>query len=125
MNAHRPVMSIIFIVSACALPAVLVLGWMLKGPARSRIRIHITDGRVVDVNAGRSLFDSLAREGIDLPSTCGGKGSCARCRCRVLKGGGAITGQERPFFSRAEVDARWRLACQVRVQRDITVEIPG
>ncbi|MBX2974374.1 MAG: 2Fe-2S iron-sulfur cluster binding domain-containing protein [Flavobacteriales bacterium] len=118
-------MSIIFIATACAVLLSLVVRWMLKGPTRSRIHITINGGRVLEVGGGHSLYHTLEREGIVLASTCGGKGSCAQCRCRVVKGGGRITEREQPYFSRAEVARKWRLACQVKVYGDMTVELPG
>lgn len=117
-------MSAIFVAVACLLLCVPLVRWVQKGSIRSRPQIRINGGRVVEVAGGRSLFHVLASEGIALPSTCGGKGSCAKCRCRVLQGGGAITAQERPYFSKAEVDAGWRLACQVQVHGDIAVDLP-
>ncbi|MGV3636505.1 MAG: 2Fe-2S iron-sulfur cluster-binding protein [Flavobacteriales bacterium] len=106
----------------------LLLGILVGFGRRSvRSRIHITvDGdRVLEVSGGRTLFHLLKEHGVELPSTCGGKGSCAQCRCRVLRGGGAITEQERPFFTPAEVADKWRLACQVKVVRDLEVRSPG
>jgi len=117
-------MSIIYIASACTVLAALVMRWMWKGPTRSRIHITLDDGRVLEVGGGHSLYHTLAREGITLASSCGGNGSCALCRCRVVKGGGRITERELPYFSKAEVKAKWRLACQLMVHGDMTLELP-
>lgn len=118
-------MSIVFITVACVLLVAVVLRWMLKGPTHSRIRITINGERTIAVSGGDTLFNTLAREGIALPSTCGGKGSCALCRCRVLKGGGPIAERELPYFTRAEVAQKWRLACQVKVLNDLAIELPA
>lgn len=118
-------MVIIFTTTACIVLLALVVRWMVKGPTRSRIHITINNGRVLEVGGGHSLFHTLQREGFALPSTCGGKGSCAKCRCRIVSGGGRISEREVPFFSKAEVKAGWRLACQVKVHGDMVVELPA
>lgn len=80
---------------------------------------------VLEVDRGGSLLTTLGGKGVLLPSTCGGKGSCALCRCRVVKGGGPISDRETPFFTQAEVRAQWRLACQVVVLGDLLIELPA
>lgn len=92
--------------------------------AGTRLRIRVVDGPDLEVSAGSNLFFALRDGGVGLPSTCGGQGACAQCRCRVLRGADRITDQERPYFSEAEIKAHWRLACRVTVQRDIVVELP-
>lgn len=117
-------MSAIILSVACLVLVGIVVCWVLKGPTRSRIHIDLQHGHVVEVGGGADLYQTLKRAGIQLPSTCGGKGSCAQCRCRVLKGGGRITERERPYFTQSEVNRKWRLACQVKVHGDLTVELP-
>jgi len=92
-------------------------------PARVRIRVNAE--RTLEVPTGGALLYVLAQEGIILPTTCGGAGSCALCTCKVRKGGGRITDRELPYFSRAQVKDHWRLACQVRVVRALEVEVPA
>lgn len=89
------------------------------------VRIRVNAERTLEAPTGGVLLYALAKEGITLPTTCGGTGSCAWCKCKVLKGGGRITDRELPYFSRAQVKDRWRLACQVKVVRDMEVEVPS
>lgn len=117
-------MSIVFITVSCVLLVAVVARWMLKGPTHSRIRITVNRDRVLEVSGGDTLMNTLAREGIRLPSTCGGRGSCAMCKCRIMKGGGRIADRELPFFNRKEVQGKWRLACQVKVLGDMAVDLP-
>ncbi len=117
-------MSIVFITAACMLLIAVVVRWMLKGPTHSRIRITVNRSKVLEVSGGDTLMNTLAREGIRLPSTCGGRGACAMCKCRIVKGGGRIAQQELPFFNRKEVEGKWRLACQVKVHGDMAVDLP-
>ncbi|MBL7952139.1 MAG: 2Fe-2S iron-sulfur cluster binding domain-containing protein [Flavobacteriales bacterium] len=117
-------MSIVFIAAACALLIGVVAWWMLKGPTHSRIRITVDRSRVLEVSGGDTLMNTLAREGIRLRSTCGGRGACAMCKCRIVKGGGRIAQRELPFFNSKEVEGKWRLACQVKVHGDMAVQLP-
>lgn len=95
-----------------------------KARAARTVRILINAERTLKVPRGGVLLYALANEGIVLPTTCGGTGSCAKCKCMVTKGGGHITPQELPYFSKAQVKEHWRLACQVRLVRDLAIEVP-
>jgi ferredoxin len=58
------------------------------GPARVRVRFE-PDGanpRDVRVPAGVSVFDAASWNGIAIDSTCGGHGTCRKCKIRVLDG---------------------------------------
>ncbi|MGA0838984.1 MAG: NADH:ubiquinone reductase (Na(+)-transporting) subunit F [Pseudomonadales bacterium] len=100
--------------------------------ARSRlvsagdVRILINDdpAKAVTVPAGGKLLQTLASKGIFLASACGGGGSCAQCRCRVLDGGGSILSTEEAHFTRGEVREHWRLSCQVAVKQDMRILVP-
>ncbi|MBL7946224.1 MAG: 2Fe-2S iron-sulfur cluster binding domain-containing protein [Flavobacteriales bacterium] len=118
-------MSTILPAIACMLFCLGLLAGFGRRSVRSRIHITINGGRVLEVSGGQSLFQKLNEHGVELPSSCGGKGSCAQCRCRVMRGGGRITDQERPYFTPAEVADNWRLACQVKVVGDLVVQLPG
>ena len=110
--------------TAGALLLLWAMYWLSRGQIRSRIRITLNGDRELLVNGGASLYHTLLQHGAMVPSTCGGKGSCAQCRCRVLRGGGRITDREKPYFSPAEIKGKWRLACQVMVHGDLVVELP-
>lgn len=100
--------------------------------ARSRlvsagdVRILINDdpSKTVTVPSGGKLLQTLASKGIFLASACGGGGSCAQCRCRVLDGGGSILSTEESHFTRGEVRDHWRLSCQVAVKQDMRILVP-
>ena len=99
--------------------------------ARSRlvssgdVTIHINDNPDNDVvtPAGGKLLQTLASEGIFLSSACGGGGTCAQCRCRVIEGGGSILPTEEGYFTQGEIRNHMRLACQVAVKQDMKIEI--
>ncbi len=78
----------------------------------------------LDVDGGSSLLSSLAEKEIFIPSACGGRGSCAYCKLKVAEGGGMISPVEEPYLSPEERKNNVRLACQVKVRKDLRVEIP-
>lgn len=78
----------------------------------------------VEVAPGSSLLTTLGDKKIFLPSACGGGGTCAMCECKVMSGGGDVLPTELNHLSRKEVAEHYRLACQVKVREDMTIEIP-
>lgn len=64
------------------------------------------DGRQISIHAGATLLDAAGQAGIILNTVCGGKGICEKC----------IVNLEPP--------RRQVLACQYRIQNDLTVTIP-
>ncbi len=94
--------------------------------AKGDVRLNINDDaeRSVSVPAGRTLLASLSESGINLPSACGGKGTCGVCKCRVLKGGGELLPTETGFINRKMGKEDWRLACQVKVRENMDIRVP-
>ena len=72
---------------------------------------------------GGTLLGTLSANNVFLSSACGGKGSCAQCRCQVMEGGGEILPTETGFFSRKEQADHWRLGCQVKVKQDMSIKL--
>ena len=88
------------------------------------IEINGDPEKAIRVPAGDKLLGTLASKGIFLASACGGGGTCAQCRCRVVEGGGSILSTEEGHFTRGEIREDWRLSCQVAVKQDLKIEIP-
>lgn len=95
-------------------------------PERVRITFHPDGGqpREVRVPAGVSLFDAASWNGIAVDSTCGGHGTCRKCRMRVADGEVAVSRLDPRAFSPDELRAGWRLACTAAAAEDLTVEVP-
>ena len=81
------------------------------------------DRRTISTPAGSTLLNTLAAEGIFIPSACGGKGSCGVCKVDVHSGGGEMLPTEGSHISKAEARHGCRLACQVKVKGDIKIEL--
>lgn len=89
-----------------------------------KVTITLNDTKEVVADSGKSLLSTFADQNIFLPSACGGKGSCAQCKCQVFEGGGEILPTETVHFSRKEIKDHWRLGCQVKVKSDMKVGVP-
>src|SRR5688500_2784053 len=89
--------------------------WLVR---KGSVKLLINDDpqKSPTVPVGSNLLVALSSEGLFLPSACGGKGSCAMCKCQVLEGGGEILPSERTHIGRSEAKQGWRLACQVKVR---------
>ena len=95
-------------------------------PDRVRIRFH-PDGarpREVRVPVGATLFDAASWNGIAVDSTCGGHGTCRKCRMRVVEGEVPVSRLDPRAFGPDELRAGWRLACRARAEQDLRVEVP-
>ena len=90
------------------------------------VTLHINDDPENDIIAtpGSTLLTALATKNVFLPSACGGGGTCAMCKCQILEGGGEILPTETGYINRADAKNHWRLACQVKVKEDLTLQIP-
>ncbi|HBA84353.1 MAG TPA: NADH:ubiquinone reductase (Na(+)-transporting) subunit F [Verrucomicrobia bacterium] len=89
------------------------------------IKIDVNEGaKLLTVDAGSTLLSSLATQKIFLPSACGGGGTCAMCKCKVLDGGGTILPTETGHINRQQAREGLRLACQLKVKRDLKIEVP-
>jgi Na+-transporting NADH:ubiquinone oxidoreductase subunit F len=87
-------------------------------------QILINKRKELKVQGGSPLLFSLQDEGIFIPSACGGKGTCAYCKVKVLEGGGPVLPTETPYLSAKELEENVRLSCQVKVRNDLSIDIP-
>ncbi len=77
-----------------------------------KVTVNSTEGtQTVSVREGMNVLDILQQLGVEIYATCGGHGSCGRCRVLI----------------RDDTGLNWKLACTTLVQADmeITVEDYG
>jgi Na+-transporting NADH:ubiquinone oxidoreductase subunit F len=93
--------------------------------ASGDVSIVINDdaSKVLHVAAGDTLLGTLAAHKIFVPSACGGKGACGVCEVIVREGGGDLLPTETGYITRGQARRGVRLACQVKVKRDMKIEI--
>ena len=86
--------------------------------------IDINGKKKLTVPGGSALLTTLNREKIFLPSACGGRGTCAFCKCQVIEGAGPILPTESVLLTEQERNDRIRLSCQIKVKNDLIIRIP-
>ena len=124
MNIQLILASIaVFLVIILLLVVILLVAKKYLLPS-GNVKVTINGENTVEVAAGGTLLGTLAENGIYLPSACGGKGSCAQCKCQVVEGGGEILPSEKGHFSRKEQQDHWRLGCQVKLKNDVSIKVP-
>ena len=80
--------------------------------------------RKVRVPPGVMLFDAASWNGIAIDSTCGGHGTCRKCKVRIFDSLIPISPLDTRAFTPEELRGGWRLACRVQVATDLNVEVP-
>ena len=88
------------------------------------IQLNEDPDRTLTVPAGDKLLQTLASQNMFLSSACGGKGTCAQCKCMILEGGGSILANEEDYFTNREKKEGWRLSCQVPVKDNMKIRVP-
>lgn len=90
---------------------------------------HIVDfqplGRRAEVARGRTLLEAARSAGVGLNAVCGGAGVCGTCRVRIMVGRVSSPNKaEENFLDADEFEEGYRLACQVEVRGDVSVDVP-
>jgi uncharacterized 2Fe-2S/4Fe-4S cluster protein (DUF4445 family) len=97
-------------------------------PDRVRVRfLQVGEDHAVKearVLAGTTVFDAASWNGVAIDSTCGGHGTCKKCRVRVVSGEAPVSPVDPRAFSTEELRGGWRLACRATAVEDLTVEVP-
>jgi uncharacterized 2Fe-2S/4Fe-4S cluster protein (DUF4445 family) len=99
--------------------------------------VFLPSGRRGRVPAGTSVLDAARRLGVDLDSTCGGRGICGRCQVSVAEGEHAkhgitctaaaltpATETERLYAAERGLGGARRLGCTAFVAEDVVVDVP-
>jgi uncharacterized 2Fe-2S/4Fe-4S cluster protein (DUF4445 family) len=81
-------------------------------------------GRSVWVLPGTLVSEAAARCGLALEMPCGGTGTCGKCRVRFVSNAPEPTKACLDVLDEAELAAGWRLACQIKANRDKVITIP-
>src|SRR3954469_16983686 len=95
----------------------------VDGTERVLLRF-LPDGTEVRVPSGTPIFDAASWNGIAIDSTCGGHGTCRKCKVQVLRGQAPISPLDPRAFSTQELHDGWRLACRAPAREDLVVSVP-
>jgi uncharacterized 2Fe-2S/4Fe-4S cluster protein (DUF4445 family) len=90
-----------------------------------RVQLSFTpSGRDVRVPPGVTVFDAASWNGIAIDSTCGGHGTCKKCKVRVLDGSVPVSRLDVRAFTADQLRDGWRLACLAQATTDLSVDVP-
>ncbi|MGO9881884.1 MAG: ASKHA domain-containing protein [Solirubrobacteraceae bacterium] len=93
------------------------------GAQRVRLRF-LPDGNEVRVPSGTPIFDAASWNGIAIDSTCGGHGTCKKCKVRIVSGEVPVGTVDPRAFTTDELREGWRLACRAGARSDLVIEVP-
>jgi uncharacterized 2Fe-2S/4Fe-4S cluster protein (DUF4445 family) len=93
------------------------------GAQRVRLRF-LPAGDEVRVPSGTPIFDAASWNGIAIDSTCGGHGTCKKCKVRIVSGDVPVGTIDPRAFTTDELRDGWRLACRGLARSDLVVEVP-
>jgi uncharacterized 2Fe-2S/4Fe-4S cluster protein (DUF4445 family) len=80
--------------------------------------------RTTRVPPGTTLFSAAHWIGLPIDSTCGGRGTCGKCKVRVIEGRTDAETADHRLLRPAEIEEGWRLSCQARIYEDMVCEVP-
>ena len=92
-------------------------------PSRVALRFQPAD-TAVRVPPGVTIFDAASWNGIAIDSTCGGHGTCKKCKVRVTDGDVPASDLDLRAFAATEIADGWRLACRAHVEADLVLDVP-
>ena len=81
-------------------------------------------GQEVRVPPGVSVFDAASWNGLAIDSTCGGHGTCKKCKIQILEGEVPISNLDIRAFSSEQLADGWRLACVARANANLKIDVP-
>jgi len=113
-----------FVVLVMVIILIIAKGQLVNS-GKVRIVINGDETNAVEVNAGGTLLSTLADRKIFVPSACGGGGTCAQCLVKIHEGGGELLPTEEGHITRGMAKEGCRLSCQVKVKRDLRIEVPA
>ncbi len=86
------------------------------------MKITLTSGQIISAAPGTSIMGALKNEGVYLTSSCGGKGTCGKCKISIKSGD--FETRSKIKLSKEEIEKDYALACQSFPKDDILIEIP-
>ncbi|MFQ3588603.1 MAG: 2Fe-2S iron-sulfur cluster-binding protein [Fimbriimonadaceae bacterium] len=86
-------------------------------------RVTVNGFKSFDVEEGTKLAYAIEKAGYDISHRCGGNARCTTCRVTFATPEPEMGDDERNCLEEDGVLGQFRLACQIRVDRDMTVDV--
>jgi Na+-transporting NADH:ubiquinone oxidoreductase subunit F len=81
--------------------------------------------RSLEAHAGDTVFVAMARNGLQLPSNCGGGQNCGLCEVRIRGAAPPPSSADRDHIQSSRLQIGHRLACNLGVNHDMQIEVAG
>ena len=81
--------------------------------------------RSLEAHAGDTVFVAMARNGLQLPSNCGGGQNCGLCEVRIRGAAPPPTSADRDHITPSRLQVGHRLGCNLAVDQDMQIEVAG
>lgn len=87
------------------------------------MKIEIENSNVIIESKGENILESLLANNIKIDNFCNGKGTCGKCKIKILKGSlNPITSLEKSLLSDDEINSGIRLACLSFPKSDLKIK---
>ncbi len=86
------------------------------------MELRLTSDEVIQLKEKEDIYSALKRSGIYLVASCGGKGTCGKCKVKIVEGDCNVISYGK--LTQKEREADIVLACQAVPKGDILIEIP-
>jgi uncharacterized 2Fe-2S/4Fe-4S cluster protein (DUF4445 family) len=73
---------------------------------------------------GTTVFNAANWAGLAIDSTCGGRGTCGKCKVRLVQGADGVNDADHKFLSEAELEEGWRLSCRAAIHSECVAQVP-
>jgi Na+-transporting NADH:ubiquinone oxidoreductase subunit F len=115
--------SAVFTLLVVLLASIVMVARAILSPS-IEVTVTLNRDRRLTVRSGRTLIDALGEAGITVPSACAGAATCGLCQVEVSAGGGQVLPTEAALIARQDLARGARLACQVVVRGDLSIQVP-
>ena len=88
-----------------------------------KIRV-IPSGQEYEYKAGKNLLEILLDKKVFVDNPCNGKGTCGKCKIKIVSGNVAALGEtEERFLTKEEIETGVRLSCLIIPEGDLEIEL--
>lgn len=86
------------------------------------MELRLSSGKTLSIEKNEDLLKALKRQGVYLSASCGGKGTCGKCKVKVIEGSFDIVSAGK--LDKKDREKGYVLACQTMPKGDLLIEIP-
>lgn len=88
------------------------------------VKLH-NNGKITEhkVDEGKNILEFLREQLVEIPTPCGGRGTCGKCRIKVIGNLRKPSAKEKTLLGTASLESGYRLACYNKIESDIEISI--